>query len=490
MNNTEKFFLVSFILSCIFIFLRLEIVFGDDLHAPFTDDFYYYLTTARNTIELGVVSFDQENLTNGFQPLWFLIILSLKFIFSNEILLNIIIIFVIFILCFFTYKNLNKYLVEIGFSTDKANFISIFCSFLSLFFSKNGMEIGLAIFLFSLSILYLNKNIFIFSVLSFLTFLSRLEFIFLYSIIISHELLIKKKISSSYLIKLSTFPFLLSLYILINLYFFQLPFPESGIAKSLFNDLKFNLETFEFLKVNSYGMKFISVLFLFNIFSFFLLFIKNTHVLTKIFLMTVIIFFITNSLRSPWPLWTWHFFFLALSTPFIFFEIFRILNLKGISILTNLISIFFVVIYFFLFIDNLHAKSDHIQNIAKKIDKYYSERKYEKFAMGDMAGKTSYLLNKKLYQLEGLTSGVKMIEFIKKEKNLCKVLIDLDIEVYFASKITSKNGVILIEEPSGNSKNLKKMRGYLRIKPANIFKSGNIKVYAFEIKSENDCFFN
>ena len=141
MNNTEKFFLVSFILSCVFIFLRLEIIFGDDLHAPFTDDFYYYLTTARNTIELGVVSFDQENLTNGFQPLWFLIILSFKFIISNEILLNVIIIFVIFILCFFTYKNLNKYLVEIGFSTDKANFISIFCSFLSLFFSKNGMEI-------------------------------------------------------------------------------------------------------------------------------------------------------------------------------------------------------------------------------------------------------------------------------------------------------------------------------------------------------------
>ena len=38
--------------------------------------------------------------------------------------------------------------------------------------------------------------------------------------------------------------------------------------------------------------------------------------------------------------------------------------------------------------------------------------------MGDMAGKTSYLLNKKLYQLEGLTSGVKMIEFIKTLKTI------------------------------------------------------------------------
>ena len=36
--------------------------------------------------------------------------------------------------------------------------------------------------------------------------------------------------------------------------------------------------------------------------------------------------------------------------------------------------------------------------------------------MGDMAGKTSYLLNKKLFQLEGLTSGSKIIGYIKKEK--------------------------------------------------------------------------
>ena len=65
-----------------FIFLRLEIIFGDDVQAPFTDDFYYYLTTVRNTIEYGVVSFDRENLTNGFQPLWFLIILFINFLYK------------------------------------------------------------------------------------------------------------------------------------------------------------------------------------------------------------------------------------------------------------------------------------------------------------------------------------------------------------------------------------------------------------------------
>ena len=188
MNKTDKFFFICFLLSCVFIFLRLEIIFGDDVQAPFTDGFYYYLTTVRNTIEYGVVSFDRENLTNGFQPLWFLIILFIKFFISNEILFNIIIILIIFFLCFLTYRNFKKYLIQINFEIQEATFISIFISYLSLFFSKNGMEISLAIFMFSSSILYLNKNILIFSILSFFTFLSRLEFIYLYAVILSNEL--------------------------------------------------------------------------------------------------------------------------------------------------------------------------------------------------------------------------------------------------------------------------------------------------------------
>ena len=376
MSKTNKFFFISFFLSCIFIFLRLEIIFGDDLNAPFTDDFYYYLTTARNTIEFSIVSFDQENLTNGFQPLWFLIILLFKFIFINEILFNVTIILTIFILCFFTYKNFNKYLIEIGFEDDEANFISIFICYLTLFFSKNGMEIGLAVFFFSTSILYLNKNILIFSFLSFLTFLSRLEFIIVYFLIIFYELFIKKKISLIYLSKLSVFPSLLIIYIFFNLFFFQLPFPESGVAKSLTKEIKFNLETFNFLKINSYGMKFISLLFLLNFFFNFFDIFKNVHFLTKIFLITVFYFFYNQQLKITMAFMDLALFFvLSLSTPFVLLEIFKIFKFKKISVFTSLTSIFFVSVYFYLFMNNLNAKSDHIQNVAKKIENYYFKTK-------------------------------------------------------------------------------------------------------------------
>ena len=68
-NFLNLSFYFFFIISSIFILLRLEILFGSDVEAPFTDDFYYYLTISRNFINYNLITFDQINITNGFQPL-------------------------------------------------------------------------------------------------------------------------------------------------------------------------------------------------------------------------------------------------------------------------------------------------------------------------------------------------------------------------------------------------------------------------------------
>ena len=490
MRVKDNFYFICFLLSCLFIFLRLEIIFGDDIRAPFTDDFYYYLTTARNTINLGFITFDKISLTNGFQPLWFIIILFLKLLIKNEIFFNTTIIFTIFLFCFLTFINFKKFLLQNNYNKDEANFVAILVSYLSLFFSKNGMEIGMAVFLFSLSLFYLKKNILLFSIFSFITFLSRLEFIFFYFVILLRELFFKKKIFDfNYILKLSLLPILLIVYICLNIYFFQFPFPQSGISKSLVNELTLNKETFSFLFENGYGMRFISLLFYINCFGILLLFSKKISSFTKVSLVAVCIFFISNCLRSAWPLWTWHFFLLAISTPFILNDLIKILSFKKIKVINYLISIFFVVVYFHLFTSSINAKSDHIQNVAKKIESYYSNKNHSIFAMGDMAGKTSYLLNKSLIQLEGLTSGPEMIANIRNEKNLCDVLLDMNVDVYFSSKINLKNNMIYVEEPSINTKNAKKMRGILKVKPEKIFKSNSVKIYAFEINDRKDCFF-
>ena len=488
MKKKINIYYLLYALSCLFIFLRLEINYGSDMEAPFTDDFYYYLTTARNFITLKFITFDKISLTNGIQPLWFLTLLGLKFVINNEIIFNCIVIALIFCLSFLTFFVFKYFLKRQDYSDNSSIFISISISFLSLFFSKNGMEISLAIFLFSLSLIYLNNNTIIFCFLAFFTFLTRLEFILFYGVIIFYYLFLKKKIfQKNYVLKISILPFLIIIYFIFNNFYFDIFFPESGIAKSLNNELKFNSETFSFLESPGLGMKFISFLFYLNIFGLFFLFSKKLNIFTKFSLITFLIFFISNSLRSAWPLWTWHFFFLSISTPLLIDDLVKTFNFSLIKYRSLLVSIFFFLAYSVLFINNYGINNDHILNVAKKISSHYGQSKYERFAMGDMAGKTSYLLNKQLIQTEGLVGGKKVLNKIRNQKSLCELFEEYNVEIYLASKLVKKNGKYYIEEPSQKSTNVKKMKGILLNSPEKIFSSGNLKIYAFNVKQKTNC---
>ncbi len=490
MKKFNSFF-IFYPLCCVLIFLRLEIFYGSDIKAPFTDDFYYYLTTAKNFINLGYISFDKISITNGFQPLWFFFI-SLNFALSkNDIFFNSIIILSIFIFTFFTYFNFRKYFINNNYSEKDSHLIASLISFLTLFFSKNGMEISLAVFFFSLSLLYFRKNIIIFCLLSFLTFLSRLEFLIFYFVFLTNEIFINKKIfNKNFLIKLSLFPFLIIFYILINLKFFGIPFPESGIAKSLVNNVKFNKETFSFLSSSGYGMKFISLMFYCNCVGVFFLFSNKIKKFTKISLLTTLLFFISNSLRSAWPLWTWHFFFLGISTSVLFVDLIKLFKFNFVKYMATLVGIFFIIVYFFLFIKNYNVNNDHILNIANKIESHYADSEYEIFAMGDMAGKVSYLLDKKLIQLEGLVGGKKVLNKIQKQEKLCNLFSEFNVDIYFTTKINKSGDLYYIEEPAQKSTNVKKMKDILIIKPEKTFHSADLNVYAFNLKNNKFCFDN
>ena len=135
MTKINSFF-IFYPLCCILIFLRLEIFYGSDIKAPFTDDFYYYLTTAKNFVNFGTVTFDKISITNGFQPLWFFFISVIFAISKNNIIFNSIIIFSIFLFTFFSYFNFKKIFFKIIILTKKVIFIASLISFFTFFFRK------------------------------------------------------------------------------------------------------------------------------------------------------------------------------------------------------------------------------------------------------------------------------------------------------------------------------------------------------------------
>ncbi len=490
MKKINSFF-IFYPLCCLLIFLRLEIFYGSDIKAPFTDDFYYYLTTAKNFISLGFISFDKISITNGFQPLWFFFISLIFALSNNDILFNSIIIFSIFIFTFFSYFNFKKYFIQNNYGEEDSHLAAYLISFLTLFFSKNGMEISFAVFFFSISLIYFHKNILIFCLFGFLTFLSRLEFLIFYFIFLTNEIFINKKIfNKDFIIKLSLFPFLIIFYILVNLYYYDIPFPESGIAKSLVNNVRFNKETLAFLYSSGYGMKFISAMFYFNFVGIFFIFSKRIKNFTKISLLTTLLFFASNSLRSAWPLWTWHFFFLGISSSVLFVDFIKLFKFRFIKYSTPLIGIFFLVVYLFLFIKNYNVNNDHILNIANKIERHYADSEYEIFAMGDMAGKVSFLLDKKLIQLEGLVGGKKVLSKIRNQGKLCDLFNEFNVDIYLTTKINKVGELYYIEEPAQKSTNVKKMKDILIIKPEITFNSADLNVYAFNLKNNKFCFNN
>ena len=126
-------------------------------------------------------------------------------------------------------------------------------------------------------------------------------------------------------------------------------------------------------------------------------------------------------------------------------------------------------------------------NVAKKIDKYYSKENNKIFAMGDMAGKVSYLLDKKLIQLEGLVGGNKVINKIKSEESLCKLFNDLDVDIYLTNHAKKDKNYYYVSEPSQKSKNIRKMRAILIDDNPKVFLSVSLKIYAFDLKSNTIC---
>ena len=122
----------------------------------FPDDAYYYFEIAKNLARKGIVSFDTINPTNGFQPLWLLLltplyslgmdnITSLRFLILYQGVINMFTIY-------FVYK-----VISILFSKRTAFFSGIFYAFTPFIFQINiqGCEASLNGFILIICIYYL-----------------------------------------------------------------------------------------------------------------------------------------------------------------------------------------------------------------------------------------------------------------------------------------------------------------------------------------------
>ena len=455
LNRIEK--LIYLLLLIITLYKTLHPLFYDYsiLLSSFTDDFYYYIKIAEN-IALGNGStYNGIVKTNGYHPLWLItltIFAKLSIYFNIEILIiiKILISFIIFSSFFIFYSYGNKYLTN----TFWRIFFVIFSYYWYTRFAYYGMEITITIPLFLLCILGYLKNINALSLgfLSALTILSRLDVIVIFAVFFCIDIFYRG-VDIKRIMKLGvgvSLPILL--YIVSNIYYFDLLAPASGLAKSVLSISTFHKATFQFLLSFWIYKPIFLVFYVFSVVTYTKL--KNTPIEIKIFCLTAIlsvpIFYLQTSLRSDWPLWPWYsyplilsFLMLALPLNHIIGSTRFTISSKSEKILSTSMLFFMVFILFFSYIDvskrqALNADPLHLAGIEIL--------KFEKdhpgiYAMGDRAGVVGFLLDSPLIQLEGLVMDKKYLKILEKSNNIEEILNTYNVDYYIGTNL--KKSIII-----------------------------------------------
>ncbi|MFW9990224.1 MAG: glycosyltransferase family 39 protein, partial [Candidatus Odinarchaeota archaeon] len=245
-NKTYKINTIHYIYLAYFILLLIIVFFPlDFLLVLLPDDSYYYFEIAKNVALTGESTFDTINKTNGFQPLWLILIIpffSLKL--DLVLTLRIIVLFsgfIFFITLIFIYR-----ISRLLFDNKTAEFCVLLFAFnpLNLIINLNGTEAVINGLILSILFYYIFKTSFedmnkqdylIIGFLLSLSFLARTDNIIIISSVISFAIFsgmikIKKENIKNLFLFFVALIILPLIYITWNLINFKHILPISGVA--------------------------------------------------------------------------------------------------------------------------------------------------------------------------------------------------------------------------------------------------------------------
>jgi hypothetical protein len=490
--------IISYSIVCIGILGVLARFFGayffhnDGYISLFEDDFYYYVITAKNLALHGHSSFDNFTLTNGYHPLWLLINTFLAFIFQGvkePFFITTAILACISSVCSF------HLLTKIGNKiSNDSYYIPLFSALIILSINRmntTGMEVILAVPIALLWGYFLlvhpfvskwdNKISFQFGLLSAVLMLSRLDTAWLLLgafVVFIIQSIQAKKISWHILLWVVIGLTPLWIYFIVNVSIFNSLFPVSGMAKSLAKPgFVFEVAPLKYLLFKNEGISSkLSALFIVSGLIIWLIRFKKQlpeyRWVVGIFLFFPCIFLLWNGFRSPWvSLWWWYqypnylgaFFALCLFSTIKFSKL-KTFREQYAKLLFSFIAVFGVLytaysaynynkdVYIYSTNQLAEVQRTSIYNEAKRIKNFIDTNGLKgRFAMGDRAGITAYMIEQPVLQLEGLVADKAMVESIKNEENLNEVLKRHSIDFYITSignrLEVSQNGSMTAYEP-------------------------------------------
>lgn len=477
--------------------------FGRDaLAVGFTDDFFYYAQVARNFALHGVSTFDGTHLTNGYHPLWMLVLALLTKVFGiGGILhaatvipfaaaLDLVQFSLVMVIAYFAFRVLRQ-ACDVAVTCCLQVLLVIFC----LILVRLGMEVGLTMATL-LGLLWFRlqpgfrwsvRKSFLYGLIAGMMVLSRLDSILLVGLLLLFDVLAngtnaKLRVRNALWFCVGMWPVLV--YLAINIWIFHALLPVSGTAKQL------RLHHLPSLAAIH------SLHYLFGIQGFFLL---EPCVLTAAALIVMatgrhgtnrgsegfiwaaltfpVVHLLTIVTLSDWRIWPWYLYPWPVAGVVAGSLIFSQRQRKEpesrseAGVLSFAVALAFLVTYAAVIPFCSSPKSNQIYMAGMDIRRF-AQSHPGIYATGDRAGAVGYLANVPVIQLEGLMMDQEFLQNIRAERDLRDVLKQYHVRYYIwasTSGVPDADGCFRVKEPIQAGPDSPTMRAHLCEVPVAVF---------------------
>lgn len=409
------------------------------LLGSYQDDFFYYLKVAQNLATAGVSTFNGVSLTNGYHPLWMLTLVCLYKVFPGFaffVALQLLSVFASILTYLFMLRILLCYT-----SRTLARWAAFILGMEALMLIRYGMEVTLTLPLAMLLLYTVHRRglpqTFAESVslglLASLLILSRLDAGLLVALLCTAVILPPFQTARTRGVLLGfvcgVAP-LLCLYFSLNLHFFHLLTPVSGLAKQMKTGFGFSAETWRSLRPSDRMRQVILLPQLLLIGAGCAAAFLNRRspnrtlqgVLQRRVLWSLLLFPIVHlcvlSLLSDWTVWPWYFYSITLAA------------LAAFALLANLVPrqamlpcmsvyaaalVLYAASYAWKGPNSVTVFQSSLQT-ARYMDAHPGV-----YLMGDQAGTTAYLSHQPIVQTEGLVMDKHFLELMRARTPLRQV---------------------------------------------------------------------
>jgi hypothetical protein len=460
--------------------------------AYYADDFFYYLQIAHNLAEHGRSTFDGTTLTNGYHPLW-LLVLTAFYLYGGDqaVFFGIAVLTVAATVS--TYLFTGRLLERHSIRASMAAFWAAWAALFALSMDRTGMEVILTVPLLLAFVTFADGEEYLQTprgavaagFLAALVILSRLDAVLLLvlycaGLLLSrHRVLLLRRVPWMLLGLTPVFAYAAS-----NLWFFGSLGPVSSSAKHLEPYYAFSTKTLESL---FYPLGLVAMAFLIPAIALILggavfgMARRSQSILFWTMLVFTPVYLIVLSVSSDWGLWIWY------RYPFIVSAIAGLLLLReGITGWSwtryAFLPAAFVLCALFCVGLRKPPQNTEILNLAIQLKEFASVHPGT-YGMGDVAGTPAVVIGEPIVQLEGLVMDKKFLDNIREQRNLLDVLKEYGVRYYVSTNAEpTARGCFDLSEPKVAGPRSPHMRATYCQAPAKFFTSGEFAVWVFDLQ--------